>query len=413
MGRARTLNEQIAELLLEGSLARTPDGGFTLTLTGSPGEPPVDPGEPPVDPPVDPGEPPEDAVVITPTGGDDANLIAGAWNSLPDGDTLILSGMFHAAHTIFLDGFGKTLAADPGTPSGIRSTNAGLMAGPYASMVCVRGDECMVRDLEFDAQGYPTELVFFQGTNLSGIQGCWLRNVACHSGGPPYGAIHSEGVGEIFVVGNRVENTKVNASAGSYCRGIWVRANRALVENNTVRDTAHTGIAVEAVEARVAGNLSERAQTDGTGMKMCYRQSGYQKSRGRVLYTAPVLYFTGNIVRDTLNGGLMLEDCGSAPVLIEDNQFVNCGAQGTTFGAVYSPHPTSAVTWRLNRVENCRSLGALRQARNWMLTETEFAGGDHTLWLEEDCHYITLDHSGSANVGPNCDHIVVDGKQVA
>ena len=384
-------------LQLTGSMVVDANGNFTVQLTGA-GE--AVPPEP---------EPPPAGVTITPTGGDDTAHIQQALNALPADERLILSGMFNVQNTIYLEGYSKTLAGDTSKPSGIRSTNVGIMSGPYASMVCVRGAaECIIRDLEFDAQGHPTELVFFTGTNASGIRDCYLHDISSVNG-PPYGAIHSEGCGSIFAIGNRVERTKTGSTN---CRGIWIRGDTVLIEGNTVRDSGHTGIAAEGIQILVTGNTVERAQTDGTGYKMCYRQSGYSGYKSSREAQA-ALQFRENVARDTLNGGLMLEDCGNAAVLIESNNWINCGGQGTTFGALYSPYPVQSLTWRNNRVENCRSLGALRHATGHTFTDTTFSGGSDILYLEDDCHQITLTRSGKVNVGSNCSGITVDGKVIA
>lgn len=384
------------ELTLTGKLARTSDGGFALTLTGKPGT------EPPIPPPVD-------AIVITPSGGDDTGLIQQHLNDLQPDKTLMLSGMFNVGNTIWIDGYAKTLAGDPAKPSGIRSTNAGIMSGPYASMLCVRdADDCRIHTLELDAQNHPTELVFFTGANNCEIHGCYLHDVAFHSGGPPYGAIHSEGCGALVVVNNRVERTK---QGGAGVRGIWIRANTILVEGNHTADTGHTGIAVEGLNVLMARNTVERSLTDGTGLKMCCRDNGYGGYRRRKASVS--LECIENTVNGTINGGIMLEDCEEAAVTVENNQFLNCGKEGTSFGALYSPYAVGSLTWRNNRAENCRSLGALRHARNFTFTDTTFAGGSNVLWLEDDCHQITLTRSGQVNVGSNCSQITVDGKVVA
>ena len=385
-------------LSLTGSMVVDAAGNFTMQLAGSGGTTPPDP------------EPPQNAITITPTGGDDTALIQQHLNDLPAGETLMLSGMFKVQNTIYLEGYSKTIAGDPAKQSGIRSTNSGIMGGPYASMFCLRGaDECLVRDLEFDAQRHPTELVYFTDTNASGIRDCYLHDVACNPSGPPYGAIHSEGVGSIFVIGCRVENTK---KGGANVRGVWIRANTVLIDGCTVRDTGHTGIAAEGVSVLVAGNTVERAQTDGTGSKMCYRQSGYQGYK-RARDVQPAMHYKENVIRDTINGGLMLEDCGAAAVLIEGCNFVNCGAQGTSFGPIYSPYSITGLQFRNNRIENCRSQGALRHAHNCAFTDQTFVGGSDVLHLEDDCHGITLTRSGKAGVGSNCSQITVDGVVIA
>lgn len=114
-----------------------------------------------------------------------------------------------------------------------------------------------------------------------------------------------------------------------------------------------------------------------------------------------------------MGGGLMLQDLGDNVVVIEGNTFVDCGAAGTTFGAIYSSNQANNVTFRSNRVENCRSLGGVLHARNWTFTDTTFAGGSNILHLENDCHNIRLTNSGRVNIGQNVNDVWVDGVKVA
>ena len=353
-------------------------------------------GSTPPDP--EPPEPPTDAVVITPTGGDDTAHLQQAIASLPAGKVLMLSGIFKVNNSVYLES--KAICNDPAKPSGMRSTNSGTMSGPYAAMLVLRGNGSRVAGLEFDGGGNPTELIFAQNVDDATVEACWLHDINA-SGGPPFGAIHSEGCAAFTVTGNNIERV-----IGPGVRGIWVRSNNAYVEHNRVYDSGHTGIAVEAVTGYVGHNTAEHIVRDGTGMKIVFRHSGHGKAAGS-------LRFANNVIVETANGGVMLEDCADAEVVIEDCQFIRCGAQGTHFGAVYSSSQDNNVIFRNNRVENCRSLGGISRSRNWQFLNTTFVGGSDCLYLEGDCHDIRLTSSGRAEVGPNCSNVWVDGVQVA
>lgn len=388
------------ELTLAGKLSRAADGGFTLTLAGKPG----------VTPPI---PPPTDAIVITPTGGDDRGHLQQAIDNLPADKTLMLSGMFNLSDTVWMrNAFSKTISGDTSKQSGMRSTNAGIMSGPYASMFCVSDStSCRVRDLEFDAGGHPTELLYVERGDNVLIERCYLHDVGVMPDGPPFGAIHSEGVITIAVRHCRIERTGGYLDHDQGVRGIWCKGHEVWIDACNVSDTGHTGIATEGGTITITRCTVNRPLTQGTGLKMCQRP--YNEPIRNRPYVQGQLYCAENSVDQTKNGGLMLESCDEAVALIERNTFKNCGSEGSTFGAIYSPYPVKGLTWRNNRVENCRSFGGLRHGRGFTFTDSTFAGGSNVLWLEDDCHQITLTRSGQVNVGSNCSEITVDGVRVA
>lgn len=384
---------------ITGALNETAEG-FALSLDAKRG------GQPP-----EPEPPPTDAVVIYPTGGDDRQHLQQAFDVLSAGKTLVLSGMFQVNDTVYLEGEQKTVAGDTAKQSGIRSTNGALMSGPYASMLCARNStSCRVHDLEFDAAGNRTELVFVTGGDNFWIHDCYLHDIGAPDSGPPFAAIHSEGVMRIAVSSCRVERTGGHLDKDEGVRGIWVKSNECWVDSCHVSDSGHTGVATEGGVITITRCVIERAMTQGTGMKMCQRPYGDVRERP---YVHSQLYCALNTVDGTKNGGVMLESCENASALIERNTFKNCGSEGSTFGAVYSPYPVQAIVWRNNKVENCRSFGALRNGRGFSFADTEFSGGDDTLWLEDNDHDIELTRSGRVNVGSNCSDIWVDGQQIA
>lgn len=387
---------------LTGKLISDGAGNYTVQFTGPqvPTEP--IPPEPPVIPP--------DTTVITPTGGDDTAKIQNALNSLPVGNTLMLSGMFNVANSLWFDGYDKQLMGDPAKQSGMRSTNPGIMNGPYGALLCCTTSltQSRIQGLEFDGNNNPTETVFFDGGDGNIIEDCYLHSIKYDSGGPPYGAIHSQDVNNLTVRNNRVERT-TGVMGGSGVRGIWiVGRNGILVDGNHTKDTGHTGIAVDAAEITIVNNTAENSLVQGTGMKIVYRAISLHR-------TAPLLIYRGNTVRNTLNAGLMLENIGNAPggVLIEANNFIQCGGPGTTFGALYNSKAANGVIFQDNRLESCRSVAGVRLLTNSVFQRsTIVSGSSNVVYLEADCHYITITQSGVANIGPNCDHITVDGKVV-
>ena len=361
-----------------------------------------------------PPDPPANTVVIKPTGGDDAALIQGHLNNLPSGQVLMLSGMFNVGSTIWLDGHEKELAGDPARQSGIRVTAQG-MSGHYGSMLCSTPNaaRCRLSALEFDGQNKQTGIVFFDGGVDNEISDCFLHDVGSNPNGAPFGAIHSQNVAGLRVLRNLVERTG-GIAGGEGVRGIYICGSSCWIEGNTVRDTGHTGIAAEGGSVAVIGNLVERIAVQGTGFKMVYRAQNRRRYSGHAAPTnLPPLYFADNVCHSTKDEGLMLQDCGNAAVLVERNQFIACGHQGSTFGAIYSSNQADNVTFRSNHVENCRSIAGLRNARNWTFTDTTIVNGSDVVYLEDNCHQITLTRSGRAHIGSNVGDVWVDGVKVA
>lgn len=402
--------QAMQELILAGRLTPTSGGGFTIALAGAPaGTVPPDPNP----------QPPVDTVIIHPTGGDDAGLIQGELDKLPAGHALMLSGMFQVNNTVWIAGEEKTLTGDPGKQSGLRPMRTG-MSGPYGAMLATASSaaRCKITSLELDAGNKAVGLVFFDGGLDNSIEDCYLHDIAVNPNGAPYGAIHSQRVTGLNVLRNRIERTG-GIKGGEGVRGIYICGASCRIEGNTVRDTGHTGIAVEGAVVTIVGNTIERSLVNGTGAKICYRvmrssragvtRYGYDDE---VPFSAPTHYFAQNTVRGTLGGGLMLQDMANNVVAIEGNLFADCGEQGTTFGAIYSSNQANAVTFKNNRVENCRSVGGLQYARNWTFLDSTIVG-PNTLHLERECHSITLTRSGQVSIGQNVSDIWVDGVKVA
>lgn len=396
---------------LTGTMTTDGVGGITIALTGSSGgttPPPTNP--PPTNPPPT-LPPPVDTRVLTPTGGDDTGAIQGALNDLPSGHALMLSGMFQVSNTLWLDGYQKRMIGDPAKPSGIRAMNSG-MNGHYGALLCTKpsASHCAVQGLEFDAQGKQTELIFIDGGNTNIIDNCYLHDIAYNPSGAPYAAIHSQNVTDLVISRNRIERT-TGIDGGEGVRGIWIVGAKGLViVGNKVKDTGHTCIIGEGASVVIVGNQCGNSLTQGTGIKLCYRPMNDYQSRTQHGFTV-----AKNSINTTMGAGLMLQDVGEIPggVLVESNDFINCGKQGTSFGAIYSSNDANNVIFRGNKVENCRSVAGLRHARNWLFENSNIVGGSNVVWLEDSCSGITLDRSGTANVGSNCSNVTVDGNKVA
>lgn len=386
---------------LTGSMEQT-DRSFTLSLQGA-----VDSTPP------EPEPPPEELIVITPTGGDDAGLIQGKLNDLPQGFALMLSGMFNVGSTLWLDGQEKQLIGDPYKQSGLRPIRAGLN-GHYGALLCTTPDtaRCRILGLEFDGGNLPVEMVFFDGGVDNTIEGCKLYDIASHPAGPPFAAIHSQSTVNLAVVGNTIERTG-GVDGGEGVRGIWVPGRTGTrIERNVVRNTGHTGIAVEGATAIVSGNEVQDSLIQGTAYKICYRGSGVYRRRSVRSGAPPAIVFQSNHAENTVGAGLMLEDCGSVAVEVTGNAFVNCGREGTTFGGLYSSSWTNGLHAAFNEFRNCRSVGGFRQLHTSHFADNEIEGAD-VIYFEDDCHQIEMTNSGRANVGSNCSEITVDGQQVA
>jgi hypothetical protein len=351
--------------------------------------------KPPVPPPV--------GTVIYPTGGDDTSHIQNALNALPDGETLTLSGMFQVSNSIWLVGNGRTIAADPATRSGFVSTSANLYSGHYGALLNVAASGATIQGLEFDAAGYPTELVFFDGGSNNTIADCYLLDISLRDpdGGAPYAVGHGS-IG-LRCLRNRVERTQGIEGRGGV-RGIWLPVQEGcLIEGNTVNDTGHTGIAFEGPCGTIRQNHVKNVVIQGTGLKIDYRPGDAGEG----------FHVEDNTVDTTHGGGIMLEDLnGVAVIEINRNHWINCGKQGTSFGAIYAPTPTQNINFHDNTLDNCRSQGGLIHVSNSTFVNNTITGPGH-LSLEDDCHEVQLTNSGTAAVGTNCSGIWQDGSQMA
>jgi parallel beta-helix repeat protein len=407
----RTNTEQTFEL--RGAMTRKADGSFIMTLEG------IAQGGPP-DPP-DPEEPdiPEGAIIVEPGGGDDVQRLRDAWATVPDGGTLVLKGMFDVGQSMFLtpgrtkgqvidtqNADGKTVMGDPSVQSGFRITNPD-MSGDYGAMLVFRGcSNCTVRGLEIDAQGHSALPIEVNGGSDNCVEDCYIHDVGCIGGNDPTNAgIHSESGTRLTVRHNRIERTGNSGDSG--VRGIWLSKGQVdcLVEDNEVSDTGHTGIAVEPASGVIRRNTVFNATVDGTGYKIAKHPNAPYAGR---------VEFYENYVNRTIGGGIMLEAALFEEIDLHHNRFVDCGQQGTTFGAIYasSSQGSHNIRFHDNLIENCRSQGALLHTSNSKF-ENNTITGPNTLALEQNCHGIELVNSGKVEVGPGCSQIYQDGVQVA
>ena len=115
----------------------------------------------------------------------------------------------------------------------------------------------------------------------------------------------------------------------------------------------------------------------------------------------------------TVGAGLMLENCNGVGVRIEENSFENCGRQGTTFGGLYSSSNANGVVARNNRFEGCKSIGGFRNLFDSTFEDNTIISGSDVIWLEDNCHNLTVNQSGRVNIGSNVTEIWVDGVKVA
>jgi hypothetical protein len=385
---------------IAGTLTLNDDGSFELNLRGGSGSlPPIEP------PPI--GLPP-DAVVIEPTGGDDTQLLRDHVNAIPEGGTLVLRGMFRVSSTISTSGGrGRTVMGYPAERSGVLIERSD-MNGMYGAAFQFNGAAgSVIRDLEFDAQAHTTQPIEVNGGEDNLIERCYIHDIGFSGGADPtLAAIHSEGGTRLTVRGNRIERTGGNRDADEGVRGIWLGKGQVdcLVEDNTVSDTGHTCIAIEPCAGIIRRNVVTNSLTQGT----LYKIMLHPESPG-----AGAVEFYDNYAETSRNAGLMLEAAAYESLDIHHNTFKNCGAEGTTFGALYTSQWTTAnVRFHDNFIDNCRSLGAMNRSESCVI-EYNTITGDNTLWLENDDTNIVVNNSGRVSVGSNCSNIWVDGQQVA
>jgi hypothetical protein len=187
-------------------------------------------------------------------------------------------------------------------------------------------------------------------------------------------------------------------------RGIWLPTQEGcLIEGNVVSDTGHTGIAFEGPCVTIRQNHVKNVLIQGTGFKIDSRPG----------VPGDGFHIEDNTVDTTDCAGIMLEDLINVAVIeINRNHWINCGKQGTSFGAIYVPTPTQNINFHDNTLDNCRSQGGLIHVSNSTFMNNTITGPDH-LSLEDDCHEIALVNSGTVSVGANCSNIWQNGAQVA
>ena len=360
-------------------------------------------GTVPIPEPPKPIPNPPDAVIYRPSGGDDTSALQHVLDEY-HAKPVMISGMCKITNTLWFNGDNRILCGDSAVKSGFLSSAPGPFSGHYGALLCVQSNKSAIRNLEFDGQNNPTEMVFFDGGSDNLIELCYFHDINFREGNAPYAAIHSQNCINLTVRGNTIERTK-GRDGGEGVRGIWIPGvSGTLIESNTVRDTGHTGIAIEGNGGTIRNNVVEKSLTQGTGYKMMWRGSGQSG-----------FIFTGNKVNETVGAGLMLEAMGnqSLPIIVDGNEFGNCGKQGTRFGAFYVSSTTRKIDFKNNKLNNCRTTGALIHVSESSFTNNSFESMNGVLDLESDCHKIDLTRSGSVNVGSNCNEITVDGVKVA
>ena len=282
------------------------------------------------------------------------------------------------------------------------------MPGMYGAMLWLKNAQgSVLRDLEIDGQNHSTTPIEVDGGSDNAIERLYIHDVSFSgSDDGTLAAIHSEGGARLRVIGNIIERTGGDPNNDAGVRGIWLGKGQVdvHVEGNNVSDTGHTCIAVEPTAGVIRGNIARNSLTQGTLYKiMLHPQAG---SVGKV-------EFCENYGENSKNGGLMLEAADYPEIDIHHNTFKNCGAEGTTFGFLYtSQWTTKNARVHDNTVENCQSFGAMNRSESCFL-ENNAITGESTLWLENDCSNITVNNSGGVYVGANCSNISVDGQQVA
>ena len=378
---------------IAGTLALAGDGSGALTLRFGPGT--IPPDVPPL---------PGGVTVIRPSGGDDRGAFVQAWDSLPSDRALFVSGMLQISDTMRLSGENKRVIADPTKPSGFRSTRSEPMTGAYCAMIhLVSTAHCGFRGLEFDCAAHPNGGLYIENCSDGLIERCFIHDIGWRSSDPrALAGIFGDNATRLTLRGCAVSRTG-GVLDNDGCRGIWLRGQSSLlVEACSVVDTGHTCIAVELSDGEIRDCTASRSKLNGTLYKICYRS---QAAAGDVL-------FTGNVAQDSKDAGLMLEDAYFPLVAIEGNEFIDCGHEGSTFGAIYA-NEASNVQFRDNRLAGCRSTGALIRTDYALFEHNAVSDGPAVLHLEDTVSNVRLTASGDVSIGRNCSNVWVDGQQRA
>ncbi len=249
-------------------------------------------------------------------GGDDTAAVQKALNKLRDGGTLLVSCqagigskgiLLEGRSRVTIEGVnGGGFVALAKTPQGVIGFNSVM----FLIRAC---DSCTVENLVIDANNVGVVGLGFDRCLATSV----LKNTVTNAGPPPANAaILGTANQHNRYVGNTIIHTNGTGPGGDGTRGIWLgNASEQTCEwypyvaDNTIRDTAHTGLVLHAVAAVATGNLIE-GMGDGAGIKTIPAPDKPGVTR-----------IEHNTIRNgrANNQGIQLQDAYSDNLIIRDN----------------------------------------------------------------------------------------------
>jgi hypothetical protein len=282
-------------------------------------------------------------------GGDDSAAVQSALNALPDGGTLAVSCQAGiGSKGITLQGKNGVIiqGVNGGGFKALASTSQGIRSFSSVMFVVRSCVSCTVQNLMIDGAN--------AGVSALGFEQCSAANVLNNSitnAGPPPGsaAITAAGNQHNRYIGNTIVHTDGTGPGGDGTRGIWLgNADEQTTEwypyvaGNTIRDTAHTGLVLQAVAAVATGNLIE-GMGDGAGIKAV-------PAPGK----PGVTYIVRNKIRNgrAVNQGIQLQDAYSDGLIIQgnilsglaDSGIYGNGGNVQVIGNTFTDNTTAGIT---------------------------------------------------------------------
>lgn len=377
---------------LAGTLKRSADGSFTLTLTGNAGTPiPPNPTDP------------RPVKVFNATGGNDTAALQNWVTAQPNDAIYDIKGVAAVDRLIRFTNK-RNVKVTSSNGGGFRAVSNMDPNQGFASMVIGEGFTDSAFDgLKFNCNGKQAMGAFvFQSTRPK-VLNCEVWNIARNPNGAPWAGIYGEQNTEAEVGNCNVHDTDQEV------RGIWLGVGSRLdvrphIHHNVTRHTGHSGIIAEADGPNVHHNQVFDIYAHGTGYKFIARGGSDA-------------VFDDNLVDGTLVGaGIMVEGSGVFPkIYIRRMTGKNCGPVGSTFGLLYVAGSAGTKNIELSgcSLDGCKSIGAAQYADSFKLTNNQVVNGPAVFHLELNCTNFQLQGSGKADIGQGCSNVWVDGQKVA
>lgn len=392
------MSEQTIPLV--GTLTRSDDGSFTLTLKGSVASVSPIPPDPP------PAADPRPVKTFTATGGDDTSSFQAWVNTQPNNTIYEVRGSVGVnAQGIRLINRTNVTVRAAAEGGGFRAIGEGLYHTPFSSMIyCESFNGSSLERLKLDCSGKKAMGVNLMRSARTKLAGCEAWNIQGDSVGYPWAGIYGEQNADIEVDACHVHDTGVGV------RGIWFGVGnrfdvRPHIHHCATRHTGHTGIVTESEGPHVHHNQVRDVYRDGTGFKFIARGQNVDA------------LWDDNFVADTLSAGFMIEGSGVRPPKIYVRRWTanNCGAPGTTFGFLYVSNSQGVRNLELDGaiLDNCRSIGAAQYLAEAVLRNVTVKNGSDLFHYELNCNNIRQSAAGRADIGQGVTNIWVNGVKVA